>query len=119
MIESTWSMAGPIVGPAQSAVIPWIANVVPATTRMSRRPTPGAPCAKVEKSRRKNKNPLKVRGLPMRAASLKRLVQTTLWSELKFNDSALEADHGGVGPVIRAQFGEDVTDLALDGFFAD
>jgi hypothetical protein len=27
--------------------------------------------------------------------------------------------HGGMGSVVGAQFGEDVPDLALDGFFAD
>jgi len=40
-------------------------------------------------------------------------------SELKLDDSALQTDHRGVGSVVGAQFGEDVSDLALDGFFAD
>jgi hypothetical protein len=40
-------------------------------------------------------------------------------SELKLDDSALQTDHGGVGSVVGAQLEEDVSDLALDGFFAD
>src|SRR5208283_523641 len=117
-IESTWSMAGPIGGPARSAVTPWIAKAVPATTRIIRRPTPGAPCANVEKSRRKI-NLGKVTSFPIRAGSPKRLMRITLSSELKLYDSAPQTDHGGMGPVMRAQFGEDVPDLALDGLFAN
>lgn len=49
----------------------------------------------------------------------KRFVLTTLSSELRFDDSALQPDHRGVGSVVGAQFGEDVPDLALDGLFAD
>jgi hypothetical protein len=39
--------------------------------------------------------------------------------ELKLNNSALQTDHGGMGSVVGAQFGEDVPDLALDGVFSD
>src|SRR5215469_14054735 len=38
---------------------------------------------------------------------------------LQFYYSALQTDHGGLGSVVGAQFGEDVPDLAFDGFFAD
>ena len=44
---------------------------------------------------------------------------TTLSGELRFDDSALQPDHRGVGSVVGAQFGEDVPDLTLDGLFAD
>ena len=54
----------------------------------------------------------------MRTGSPKRLVRNTLSSELKFDDSALQSYHRGVGSVVGAQFGEDVSDLALDSFFA-
>jgi hypothetical protein len=44
---------------------------------------------------------------------------TPLSRYLQLDDSALERDHRCVGTVIGVQFGEDVTDLALDCFFAD
>src|SRR5271154_5271640 len=47
------------------------------------------------------------------------MVRITLLSELKFDDSALQTYHRGVGSVVGAQFGEDVSDLAFDGFFTD
>src|SRR5215470_13732084 len=34
-------------------------------------------------------------------------------------DSPLQSDHGGMGPVVGAEFGEDVFDSALDRFFSD
>ena len=40
-------------------------------------------------------------------------------SYLNLDDSALQTDHRGVGPVVGTQFGEDVPDLALDCLFAD
>ena len=40
-------------------------------------------------------------------------------SELGFDDAALHANRGGMGSVVSAQFGEDVLDSALDGFFGD
>ena len=38
---------------------------------------------------------------------------------LEVDDSAFEADGNGVGPIIGAQFGENVFDVALYGFFRD
>src|SRR6267154_3430315 len=58
-------------------------------------------------------------GFPMRTGSPKRQVRITLSSELKFDDSALQAYHGGVSSVAGAQFREDVSDLAFYGFFTD
>jgi len=55
----------------------------------------------------------------MRTGSPKGLVRITLSSELKFDDSALQTYHRGVGSVVGTQFGEDVSDLAFDGFFTD
>ena len=43
----------------------------------------------------------------------------TLLSELKLDDSALQTDHRGVGSVVGPQLGENASDLALDGLFAD
>ena len=55
----------------------------------------------------------------MRTGSPKRPAQSTLLSELKLDNSALHADHRCVSSVVGAQFREDASDLALDGFFAD
>ena len=38
---------------------------------------------------------------------------------LKINDSTLQPDHGGVGAVVGAQFGQNVLDPAFDGIFSD
>ena len=57
--------------------------------------------------------------LSLPTESPKRLARITLLSELKFEDSALQTYHRGVGSVVGAQFGEDVSDLAFDGFFTD
>ena len=55
----------------------------------------------------------------MGTTSPKRLARNTLSSELKFDNSALQTYHRGVGSVVGTQFGEDVSDLTLDGFLAD
>ena len=39
--------------------------------------------------------------------------------KLHLDDAALQADHGGVGPVVGAQFGENVFDPPLNGLFRD
>src|ERR1700688_3462727 len=64
-------------------------------------------------------NAFQLTRLPTRPGSLKRAAKLTLLRKLKLNDSALHADHRGVGSVVGAQFGEDVPDLTLDSFFAD
>jgi hypothetical protein len=38
---------------------------------------------------------------------------------LKINDSTLQTEHGGVGAVVGAQFGQNVFDPAFDGIFSD
>src|SRR5215469_14099113 len=40
-------------------------------------------------------------------------------ANLDFYDSPLDADHGGLGPVVRAQLGEDVLDPPLHGLLGD
>lgn len=37
--------------------------------------------------------------------------------KLEFNDSALQADHGGVSTIVGSQFGKDAFHSAFDGFF--
>ena len=41
------------------------------------------------------------------------------FESLGLDDSALHPDHRGVGSIVRPQFGEDVLDSSLDGFFRD
>jgi hypothetical protein len=38
---------------------------------------------------------------------------------LEVDDSALQTDGDGMGPIIRAKFGKYVLDVALYGFFGD
>src|SRR6266403_3279371 len=56
---------------------------------------------------------------PTRTGSPKGLVRITLTSALTCDASALQTYQRGVGSVVGAQFGEDVSDLAFDGFFTD
>src|SRR5712664_4280385 len=56
---------------------------------------------------------------PAQPESLKRTAENTLSGKLELDDSAFQADHGGMRSVVGPQFGQDVSDLALDGFFAD
>src|SRR5271170_2408348 len=85
---------------------------IPANRRISKSPTPGGPCAKLENSRRTTPQGYALtapRGNTQKADSR----DTFERSEL--DDPALEPNHGGVGSVLGAQFGEDVPDLALHG----
>jgi hypothetical protein len=52
-IVSTYSKAGPKGRAPRNARTPWATRLIPAARRSKRRPTPGAPPAKFEKSRRK------------------------------------------------------------------
>ena len=52
-IARTWNIARLTGGPLRSSMILRTINAMPTTSRISRSPTPGAPCANVEKSRRK------------------------------------------------------------------
>src|SRR5258708_12156091 len=58
-------------------------------------------------------------GQPLPTETPNRLISRTLSGDLdsfersELDDAALESDHGGVGSVLGAQFGEDVPDLAL------
>lgn len=104
-------------GLSQSTVTPRTTSAAPATSLIKSRPTPGKPVAKVEKRRR--------RYLPVTGSasvgcepSLKR-VSYGLNPVSGIDDPPFNADHGGVGSIIGAQFGKDVLDPSLDRFFGD
>jgi hypothetical protein len=106
-------------------------KTIPTTSRMSRIPTPGQPGANVENNRRKEarsytyecKNPATTVERPKRVRCslfrVKREQGSGRSGELELDDSALQADHRGVGAVVGPQFGKDVLDPALDGFFGN
>jgi hypothetical protein len=94
---------------------------------------PGQPPANVEYNRRKdapfhntllvsavlksNRSPKRVKSSLFRALGL---TQEGTWrGKLKFDDPPLQADHGRLGSVAGAQFGKDVLDSSLYGFFSD
>jgi ligand-binding sensor domain-containing protein len=54
----------------------------------------------------------------MRTGSPKRRERGTLSRELQPDDAAFQTDHGRVGAVFRAQFGQDVSDLTFHRLFA-
>src|SRR3984957_20456699 len=77
---------------------------------MSKSPTPGGPWAKVENRRRtipRGYGLTAPRGDPHMSDFRDSFGRSEL------NDPALEPDHGGVGSVLGAQFGEDVPNLTL------
>jgi len=112
----TCSVAGPNGGAPRNARTPRATTPIPAARRSKSRPSPGAPPAKFEKSRRTTMLGYKVRNLDSKP---ERARQNTLWSDRLLNlyNSALHSNHGGVGAIIGPQFGEDVSDLALHRVF--
>src|SRR5262249_38279278 len=92
-------------------------RAIPAVSRSSSRPRPGPPGAKVENRRRRGV-PTSASPVPDSRPTPKRVRRATLF-RLGFYDSALNPDGAGVGPVFRAEPGEDVVDPPLDGLFRD
>jgi hypothetical protein len=92
-------------------------SAIPATSLISRRPSAGQPVGEC----RKKPSQLRFRLLGHQGdlKPSKGVRDNHPLSKLKLDDSALDADHGGVGSVVGAQFGEDIPDVALDGFFAN
>src|SRR5690349_13924673 len=124
---SKYSTADARSGPAVSMATAWAIRMVPATTRISNSPMPGAPWANVEKRRRMRRvypRPDACRNPPKGScrASLGRIaapavVAFAMASEL--DDPAPEADHRRVRPVLRAELGQNVPYLPLDRLFAE
>ena len=96
---------------------------MPATSRISSRPAPDQPLAYVENKRGNKRTHLEVNKVSCVLKSSKRDSASTLSGvripELELNDSALQPDHGSMGPVVSPEFGEDASDSALHGFFGD
>ena len=107
--------------PFHSTATPRSINAIPVTRRKRRRPAPGQPWANVENNRRKINSCLALFRLGNLDAirSPKKSRRVTLSSELEFDDPAFHPDHGGVGAVVGAQFGEDILYSTLDSFFGD
>ena len=70
--------------------------------RCSRRPTPGKPFAKVEKSRCKTSPDKIVRKSQRNQNRSKLETAILLLGEIQFDDAALQADGYGMGAVVRA-----------------
>lgn len=103
-------------GAPLSFTTPWATRPIPAARRSKRRPNPGAPPAKFEKSRRKIPGAYKS---TIRAASPNGRRKTLFGVPvLSFDDSALHTNDGCVRAVFGSQFGQDVSDLTLHGVFA-
>jgi hypothetical protein len=117
-VSNTHRMITCIGWASHSLVTPRSINAIPTTRRIRRRPTPGHPRAKVENNRRKGSLVYRL-GKSRCGGKPKESRAVTLSSDLGFNNAAPYADHGSVGAVVGAQFGEDVLDSALDGFFGD
>jgi hypothetical protein len=64
-----------------------------------------------------DRNELRGRSMPLKGCV--RIPRSRDIGRLQLDDSALESNGHGVRPVIRAKFGEDVSDVALDGFFGE
>src|ERR1700675_3457450 len=93
---------------------------IPATARKNTSPAPGQPCGNVEKSRC-TRGPvirLPAFGTPSKPQEAD-CANPSFEGLLEVDDSAFQSDGNGVSPVICAQFGENVLDVALHGFFRD
>jgi len=113
-IVSICSKADPSGGAPRSPRTPW-ARPIPAARRSKRRPNPGAPLAKFEKSRRKIWGAYRS---TIRAASPKGRAKHSFECRfLSFDDSALHSNDGGVSAVFGSQFQQDASDLTFYGIF--
>jgi hypothetical protein len=57
--------------------------------------------------------------LPRRGRKLRKIGLNHSFEGLEFDDAAPQPDHGSMSSIVRVQFREDASDLALDSFFAD
>src|SRR5919106_620557 len=91
------------------------------TARKSTRPAPGSPHGNVEKSLCTRGPAEGYRAQHARARPKSRCgtppFRGAALSEV--DDSALQTNGDGMRPIVCGQLGEDVLDVALDGFFSD
>jgi len=111
---------------AVNSLRPWVTTAVQATSRRTRRPAPGQPCANVEKRRRKKVSQSQRARLQTLRPRPNRVCPTLFWAVFRrwrntsgLDDPAPDADHRGVRPIVRTQFREDILDATLDCVFCN
>src|SRR5690242_17014170 len=117
-LARTARQSGPRDRSAYCRDSPWTRITLPATMRRSSNPRPGPPCAKVVNRRRRSASPPGFRSFN-RLPSPKRVEREPLLRSSGVDDSAFDPDHGGMGPIVCAQLGEDVLHSSFYGFFGD
>src|SRR5260370_41460342 len=90
---------------------------IAATARKNASPVPGQPSGNVEKSRCTSAPVFRLSLFRTNRNPKKRIARTPLSRGLKVDDSAFQSDSNGVSPIVGAQFGKDVLDVSLHGFF--
>jgi hypothetical protein len=90
-----------------------------AIVRKNARPAPGQPSGNVENRRCTRCPALRLLYSERNRNPKKQIEGTPLSRGLEVDNSAFQADGDGVRPVVGAQFGENIFDVALDGFFGD
>jgi hypothetical protein len=106
--------ANPVGGPLSSVVAARSTKALPPTSLITRRPTPGQPRAKVEKSRRTESHGEGTPSSP-REKPPKEVQPYPLESLLaEGNDAALYSNDCRVGAVVGPELRQDVLDAAFD-----
>jgi len=90
--------------------------VIAARKRTS--PAPGRPQGNVEKSLCTNAS-ANANAFRTRAPASKVLERRPSFEGLQIDNPALQTDRHGVRAIVGRELGEDVLDVALDGFFGD
>jgi hypothetical protein len=103
----------------RSPVIPCRTSGIAATARKNKSPVPGQPSGNVEKSRCTRAPVLRLSLFSRHRNPKKQIAWTPLSRGLEVDDPALQPDGNGMCPIVGAQLGENVLDVALDGFFRD
>lgn len=95
---------------------------MPRQSRSRSRPTPGQLFGKVENRRCRihpNSIVLRSRRGPTPSKGLAGVPLSGDVVQLQIDDSAFETYRNGMGPVVSSQFGKDIPDVALHGFFGE
>ena len=94
------------------------------TRRCVRRPVPGQPLGNTEKRRCKRTSYSVLSGLECTALTtyskrLNGVLHLILSGDLKLDNSSLQPNRDGVGPVVSAKLGKNVRDVAFHACFSD
>jgi hypothetical protein len=106
-------------GAASTLASPKRISTTAVSSRRIKRPTPGQPPANVENSRCKNAPFCRVRDMQGNRNTRKCGWRIPLSGDLQFDNPALQPYRDGMGPVVRAKLGENICDVALDGFLCN